>query len=116
VNFITVLCGSLMQQTVNTDPSAGQSASPSMLLQKNADRSLVHSPLHGFNNAGFGLVVAAIVDIIIVVGCLVVTVVVVIVVALAEVAETLVDNDAFGRVVVDENEILLEALSPFFSS
>jgi hypothetical protein len=106
-----------MQQTVNTDPSAGQSASPSMLLQKNADRSLVHSPLHGFNSAGFGLVVAAIiVDIIIVVGCLVVVVIVVIVVALAEVAETLVDCDAFGRVVVDENEILLEALSPFFSS
>lgn len=107
--------GSLIQQTVKTEPSAGHSASPSILLQKSADRSLVHSPLHGFG-IGFGLKVVATVDTV-VVGCFVLAVIVaVIVVALAESAEMLVDSDVFGCVVVDENEILLEDPSPFFSS
>lgn len=84
-----------------------------MLLQNNADRSLVHSPLHSFNGIGFGLVVAVVVVDINVVGCLVLAIIVVII-AVAEIV--LVDNDAFGRIVVDENEVLLEDPSPFFSS
>lgn len=110
-----------MQQTVNTESSGGQSASPSMFSQKRADKPLVHFPLHGLNGTGFGLVVVVAID-----GCLVAAnivevtvgvVVVIIVVAVAiAVAEMLVDNDVFGRVVVNGDETLLEAPPPFFSS
>lgn len=99
-----------MQQTVNTESSGGQSASPSIFSQKRADRPLVHFPLHGLNGTGFGLVVVVAVD-----GCLVAAIIVVVVMVVAiAVAETLVDNDVFGRIVVDG--ILLETPPPFFSS
>lgn len=103
-----------MQQTVNTESSGGQSASPSMFSQKRADRPLVHFPLHGLNSTGFGLVVVVAVDGCLVAAIIVVVVVVVMVVAIA-VAETLVDNDVFGRIVVNGDETLLEA-PLFFSS
>lgn len=100
-----------MQQTVNTDPSAGQSASPSMLSQKSADSTFVHFPLHDFSG-NVGLVVIVIVD-----GCLVVivgaVVNVVIIVAMA-VAEASVDKNMFDFIVVDE--FSLKTPLPFFSS
>lgn len=121
VVVVSTFCGSgsLMQQTVNTESSGGQSASPSMFSHKRASSPLVHFPLHGLNGTGFGLVVVATVD-----GCLVTAViavdvgVIVIVVGIAVVAKTFVDNDVFGRVVVDEDEdeTLLEAPPLFFSS
>lgn len=112
---VSAFCGSLMQQTVSTESSGGQSASVSMFSQKRADRPLVHLPLHGLNGTGFGLVVVAAVG-----GCLVAAasvVVVEVVVAIAvAIVETLVDNDVFGRVVVNGDETLLAAPLPFFSS
>lgn len=109
LNLITAFCGSLMQQTVNTESSGGQSAYASTFSQKRADRPLVHLPLHGLNDTGFGFVVVAAVD-----GCLVAVVVIVVVVVEA-IAETLVDNDVFGRVVVNGDGTLLSA-PLFFSS
>lgn len=91
-----------MQQMVNTDPSAGQSASLSTLSQKRADRSLMHCPLHGFRDTDL--------DVVVIVGSVVVVTVVAIIV------ETFVDNDVSGRTVVDGDEILLKVPSLFFSS
>jgi len=68
----------------------------------------VHFPLHGLNGSGFGLVVVVI-D-----GCLVAAIVVVIIVIAEAIAETLVDNDVFGRIVVNGDETLLRT-PPFFS-
>lgn len=109
-----------MQQTVSTESSGGQSASPSMFSQKRADIPLVHLPLHGLNGTGLGLVVVAVGGCLvaaIIIGVVVIVVVVIVVVAIAVViAEELVDNDAFGRVVVKGDEILLKLPPPFFSS
>lgn len=112
VVVVSVFCGddSLTQQTVNTDPSAGQSASPSILSQKSADSTFVHFPLHGFSG-NVGLVVIVIVGGFLVV---IVVVVVVIVVIIVAVAETSVDM--FDFIVVDGDETSLKAPLPFFSS
>jgi len=115
LNLITAFCGSLIQQTVNTESSGGQSAYASTFSQKRADRPLMHLPLHGLNDTGLGLVVVVVVAA--VDGCLVavnVVIIVVIVVAVA-IAETLVDNDVFGLIVVNKDETLL-SLALFFSS
>ena len=72
----------------------------------------MHLPLHGLNGIGLGLVVVAAVG-----GCLVavnVVIIVVIVVAVA-IAETLADNDVFGRIVVNGDETLV-SFELFFSS
>jgi len=116
LNLITAFCGSLIQQTVNTESSGGQSAYASTFSQKRADRPLMHLPLHGLNDTGLGLVVVVVV-VAAVDGCLVavnVVIIVVIVVAVA-IAETLVDNDVFGLIVVNKDETLL-SLALFFSS
>jgi len=117
LNLITTFCGSLIQQTVNTESSGGQSAYASTFSQKRADRPLMHLPLHGLNDTGLGLVVVVVVVVAAVDGCLVavnVVIIVVIVVAVA-IAETLVDNDVFGLIVVNKDETLL-SLALFFSS
>lgn len=99
-----------MQQTVKVEPSLGQSASLSTLSQKNTDRPLVQSPLHGFNGTGFGLVVVVVVDD--GGGCLVIIVVVVVVI----IVEKLVESGVFGRVVIGVDEVLLYAPLLCFSS
>lgn len=102
-----------MQQTVNMDPSAGHSASPSMLSQKSADSTFVHFPLHGFSG-NVGLVVIVIVDdcLVVIVGVVVVNVVIIVAMAVAEASV----NDIFDFIVVDGDEASLKTPLPFFSS
>jgi len=99
-------------QQITVKSLGGQSASPSMFSQKRTGRPLVHFPLHGLNGSGFGLVVVVRID-----GCLVAAIIVVVIIVIAEaIAETLVGNDVFGRVVVNGDETLLRTPPPFFSS
>lgn len=101
-----------MQQTVNTDPSAGHSASSSMLLQKIADSTFVHFPLHSFGG-NVGLVIIVVVDgcLVVIVGVVVVNVVTIVAMAVAEAV-----NDTFDFIVVDGDETSLKTPLPFFSS